>query len=87
MAQCRGQRGARYLDDLIPPADRPVPAVTLLDGHPLALAWLGNVIQAPVRALGVTAFGESAALPDLYHKHQIDTDAIIDAITQLLFTG
>jgi hypothetical protein len=34
----------------------------------------------------VTDFGESAALPDLYHKHQIDADAIIGAITQLLFT-
>jgi len=36
--------------------------------------------------LGVTDFGESAALPDLYHKHRIDADAILGAITQLLFT-
>jgi pyruvate dehydrogenase E1 component len=56
-----------------------------LDGHPLALAWIDNILQAPVRSLGVADFGESAALPDLYHKHRIDADAILGAITQLLF--
>ena len=86
IAQCRGERTPSYLDTLLPQADRHVPAVTLLDGHPLALAWLGNALHAPLRALGVTAFGESAALPDLYHKHQMDADAVLGAITQLLFT-
>jgi pyruvate dehydrogenase E1 component len=85
MARCRGERHAIYLDTLLPQADRQTPAVTLLDGHPLALAWLGNVLQAPLHALGVTAFGESAALPDLYRKHQIDADAVLGAITRLLF--
>jgi pyruvate dehydrogenase E1 component len=75
-----------YLDELFPAPERQVPAVTLLDGHPLTLAWLGSMLHAPLRALGVTAFGESAALPDLYHKHQIDADAILSAVTQLLFT-
>ena len=86
MAWCRGARHPMYLDALVPLQDRQVPAVSVLDGHPLALAWLGNVLHAPLRALGVTAFGESAALPDLYHKHHIDTDAVLGAITQLLFT-
>ncbi len=85
MAHCRGERTVSYLDDLLPEADRQVPAVTLLDGHPLTLAWLGNMLHAPLRSLGVTAFGESAALPDLYHKHQIDADAVLSAMTHLLF--
>jgi pyruvate dehydrogenase E1 component len=85
MAWCRGARHPTYLEALVPPQDRQVPAVSVLDGHPLALAWLGNVLHAPLRALGVTAFGESAALPDLYHKHYIDTDAVLGAITHLLF--
>ena len=86
MARCRGEHEAIYLDTLLPQADRQTAAVTLLDGHPLALAWLGNVLQAPLHALGVTDFGESAALPDLYHKHQIDADAVLGAIARLLFT-
>ncbi len=87
MRLCQGERHAGYLDQLLPLKDRDTPAVTLLDGHPLALGWLGNLLHAPVRALGVTAFGESAALPDLYHKHQIDADAVLGAIAQLLFTS
>jgi pyruvate dehydrogenase E1 component len=86
MARCRGEHEAIYLDTLLPQADRQTAAVTLLDGHPLALAWLGNVLQAPLHALGVTDFGESAALSDLYHKHQIDADAVLGAIARLLFT-
>jgi pyruvate dehydrogenase E1 component len=85
MGWCRGEPHAGYLDQLLPIADRHTPAITLLDGHPLALGWLGNLLHAPVRALGVTAFGESAALPDLYHKHQIDADAVLGAIARLLF--
>ena len=87
MRWSQGERRAGYLDQLLPLEDRRAPAVTLLDGHPLALSWLGNLLHAPVRALGVTAFGESAALPDLYHKHQIDADAVIGAMAQLLFTS
>jgi pyruvate dehydrogenase E1 component len=86
MAWCRGARQPMYVDELLPLTDRHVPAVSVLDGHPLTLAWLGNLLQAPLRALGVTAFGESAALPDLYHKHRIDADAVLGAITHLLFT-
>ncbi|MCZ6872522.1 MAG: hypothetical protein O7G88_03170, partial [bacterium] len=85
MAQCRGATSDLYLDTLLPAGDRQTPAVSLLDGHPLALAWLGNVLHAPMRSLGVTDFGESAALADLYHKHQIDADAVLGAMTSLLF--
>ncbi|ETX01883.1 MAG: hypothetical protein ETSY2_36505 [Candidatus Entotheonella gemina] len=87
MRLCQGEHHAGYLDQLLPREDRHTPAVTLLDGHPLALGWLGNLLHAPVHALGVTSFGESAALPDLYHKHHIDADAVLGAIAQLLFTG
>jgi pyruvate dehydrogenase E1 component len=85
LSHCRRQRQGTYLDELLPMAERHVPAVTLLDGHPLSLAWLGNVLHAPLCALGVTEFGESASLPDLYHKHHIDADAVLGAMTQLLF--
>jgi len=86
MGWCKGERHAGYLDQLLPREDRVTPAVSLLDGDPLALGWIGNLLHAPMRALGVTAFGESAALPDLYHKHRIDADAVIGASAQLLFT-
>ncbi len=80
------QRGTTsYLETLLPLADRQVPALTLLDGHPLTLAWLGTILSAPVRPLGVVNFGETGALQDLYHKHHIDTEAVLTAIVQMLF--
>ena len=74
-----------YLHTLLPHADRRVPAITLLDGHPLTLTWLGAILQAPVKPLGVVNFGETGALQDVYHKHHIDTDAVLDAMVQVLF--
>ncbi len=53
--------------------------VTVLDGHPATLSWLGAVRGQRVRPLGVDRFGQSADIPDLYALHRIDTDAILDA--------
>lgn len=58
--------------------------VTILDGHPLTLSWLGAVRGQPVRALGVEAFGQSADIPDLYRIQGIDTAAIIDTTAAAL---
>jgi pyruvate dehydrogenase E1 component len=74
-----------YLDELLPAAERCVPAITLLDGHPLTLAWLGALFNAPLKPLGVVHFGETGSLQQLYHKHHIDTDAVLTAMVQVLF--
>jgi len=79
------QGTASYLDELLPAAERGVPAITLLDGHPLTLAWLGALFNAPLKPLGVVNFGETGSLQQLYHKHHIDTDAVLTAMVQVLF--
>jgi pyruvate dehydrogenase E1 component len=56
--------------------------VTVLDGHPATLDWLGSVGRYRVVPLGVTEFGQSADIPDLYRKHRIDTEAILDAAAE-----
>ena len=53
--------------------------VTVTDGHPLALSWLGSVLGHRVRALGVEHFGQSGDIPDLYRHYRIDAAAIMDA--------
>ncbi len=58
--------------------------VTILDGHPLTLSWVGAVCGQQVRALGVEQFGQSADIPDLYRLQGIDTDAVIDAVAEAL---
>jgi len=63
------------LNDLPPSAA----LVSVLDGHPATLSWLGAVQGNPIQALGVEKFGQSADLQDLYRLHRIDTQAILAA--------
>ncbi|HCP01141.1 MAG: transketolase [Alphaproteobacteria bacterium] len=58
--------------------------VTVLDGHPATLAWLGGVAHHDVAALGVESFGQSGDLPDLYRTHGIDTNAILDGAAAVI---
>jgi pyruvate dehydrogenase E1 component len=54
--------------------------VTVLDGHPLALAWLGAVAGHRVRPLGVSKFGMSGYLSEVYRVHQLDSASIVAAV-------
>ena len=65
----------RLLDPLAPDAA----LVTVLDGHPSTLSWLGSASRRRVFSLGVESFGQSGEIQDLYRLHGIDTEAILDA--------
>jgi len=53
--------------------------VTVLDGHPATLAWLGAVAGNRVRPLGVEHFGQTGSLAELYCHYGIDANAIVAA--------
>jgi pyruvate dehydrogenase E1 component len=53
--------------------------VTVIDGHPGTLAWLGGVAGHRVRPLGVEHFGQTGSIPDLYRHYGIDANAIVAA--------
>jgi pyruvate dehydrogenase E1 component len=53
--------------------------VTVIDGHPAALAWLGSVHGHRTRSLGVEHFGQTGTIGDLYRHFGIDTPGIIRA--------
>jgi pyruvate dehydrogenase E1 component len=65
------------------PADRAAPLVTVLDGHPHTLAFLATINQVPHTALGVTEFGQSGTVEELYRHHGIHADSIIHAALDL----
>ena len=52
--------------------------ITVLDGHPATLSWLGSVAGHRPYPLGVSSFGESGDINSLYRKHGIDCEAILD---------
>ena len=69
---------------LLAPVSRSGGLVTVLDGHPSALGWLGSICGHRVEALGTTSFGQSGDIPDLYRAHSLDTNAILEASARLL---
>jgi pyruvate dehydrogenase complex dehydrogenase (E1) component len=71
--------GASWILPAAFPAERAAPMVTVLDGHPHTLAFLATINQVPSVTLGVTAFGQSGSLDDVYRSHGIDTDSIVRA--------
>lgn len=70
----------KLLDALAPDAG----LVTLLDGSPAALSWLGGVRGHRVAPLGVDRFGQTGDLPDLYAQYRLDQEAIIEAVAEVL---
>ncbi len=64
-----------WILDVLLPADRAAPMVTVLDGHPHTLAFLAGVNRVPAAHLGVTSFGQSGDLDSVYRYHHIDTDS------------
>lgn len=58
--------------------------VTMIDGAPSTLSWLGSVNGQRVRALGAERFGQTGDLNDLYAEYRLDAAAVLDAAASLL---
>jgi pyruvate dehydrogenase E1 component len=77
------RHGARsHIAALLRPVARDARLVTVLDGHPATLTWIGAVRGQQVTSLGVARFGQSGDIPDLYRTYGIDADAIARAALQ-----
>ncbi|HVW91045.1 MAG TPA: transketolase [Devosia sp.] len=81
------QRGRR-LGDETPPAHvetllsalpRHAGLVTVIDGHPATLGWLGGVRGHRAMTLGVEHFGQTGTVRDLYAHYGIDAASIAAA--------
>jgi pyruvate dehydrogenase E1 component len=78
-------RSARaWIDELLSALPRNAGLVTVHDGHPAALSWLGAVAGQRIAPLGVRDFGQSGDTPDLYRVSGIDAAAIVDAAARVL---
>ena len=79
-ARRAGRTGAAsHVETLLAPLARDARIVTVIDGHPATLGWLGSVRGHRVEPLGVDRFGQSGSLPDLYREHGVGVEAIVEA--------
>ena len=82
----RGKRNPHHLshiEKLLAPLPRDCGIVSVIDGHPATLGWIGAVCGHRMEALGVEHFGQTGTLADLYRHHGMDANAIIDAAEEL----
>ena len=79
-ARRRGNRQARsHVERLFGGVPRHARLVTVIDGHPATLAWLGAVGGHQTTSLGVEHFGQTGTVADLYRHFGIDAHAIANA--------
>jgi pyruvate dehydrogenase E1 component len=72
-----------YVETLLERVPAHAALVTVLDGHPATLSWLGSVRNHRITPLGVDKFGQSGNIPDLYRTYGIDAEAIVTAAARL----
>jgi len=78
-----GGAGTSHVERLLAPLAADAGLVTLIDGAPASLSWLGGVAGHKVSPLGIERFGQTGNLPDLYRAYRLDADAIVEAAAEL----
>ena len=83
-ARARGNKGAKsQIERLMEQVPRDCTLITVTDGHPATLAWIGGVKGHATTPLGVEHFGQTGTIRDLYRHFQIDAEAIVSAASHL----
>ncbi len=82
--RARGNPAAlSHIERLLTPLPRHCSLVTVLDGHPATLSWLGAVAGHRTIAHGVEHFGQTGTIGDLYRHFRIDRDALVASVNGL----
>jgi pyruvate dehydrogenase E1 component len=82
--RARGNPAAiSHVERLLNPLPRHCSLVTVVDGHPATLGWLGAVAGHRTIAHGVEHFGQTGTIGDLYRHFRIDRDALVDSVNGL----
>ena len=76
-----------HVETLLGALDPNAGLVTIIDGSPSTLSWLGGVRGMRTSPLGTDRFGQTGDLPDLYRTYRLDAEAIVDAAAELFLGG
>jgi pyruvate dehydrogenase E1 component len=72
-----------HIERLLADAPPHCTLITVLDGHPATLSWIGGVKGHRTVALGVEHFGQTGTVDDLYRHFGIDTASIVAAASNI----
>jgi pyruvate dehydrogenase E1 component len=86
-SQSIGVRTPAHVENLLAHVSPDATLVSVCDGHPLNLSWLGSVSRNRIFPIGVERFGQSGDIPDIFAEYQIDSDAIIEKVARILVSN
>jgi len=69
-----------HVEKLLASVPRDAVIVTIIDGHPATLSWLGGVAGHRVHSLGVDHFGQTGTIADLYRHFGFDAESIMRVV-------
>ncbi|MFT5743716.1 MAG: pyruvate dehydrogenase E1 component [Paracoccaceae bacterium] len=82
--RARGNVSAQsHIETLLRDLPQTCSIVTVMDGHPATLGWLGSVAGHRAISLGVEHFGQTGSIQELYRHYGIDQQGILTAINGL----
>jgi pyruvate dehydrogenase E1 component len=81
--RARQSDGGEHVERLLGPLPRHCCLVTVIDGHPATLGWLGSVAGHRTISHGVEHFGQTGTIGDLYRHFRIDRDALVASVSGL----
>lgn len=83
-ARSRGNPTAHgHIETLLDDLPSHCKIITVIDGHPATLAWLGSVRGHQTIPLGVEHFGQTGTIADLYRHYGIDAASIVEKVNGL----
>ena len=71
-----------HVETLLAPVHRDAAILTVIDGHPATLSWLGGVYGHRVIGHGVEHFGQTGSIDDLYRHFGIDRQSLVTSALQ-----
>jgi len=65
-----------HIETLLSSVPKDTKLITVIDGHPMTLSWVGSVYGHKTITLGVDRFGQTGNIKDLFSEFEIDSNSI-----------
>jgi len=74
------KQATSHIETLLAGVPRHALMLTVIDGHPATLSWLGGVKGMATISHGVEHFGQTGTIGDLYQHFRLDTASLVEAV-------
>lgn len=76
-------RAISHVETLLGDLPESCSIVTVIDGHPATLSWLGSVAGHKTIGHGVEHFGQTGSISDLYRHFWLDRESLVQSVDAL----